>query len=109
MLRAHMKRMISAGLLLAFTLGSVTTAAFLNTAPASVNAASGKANEESADDEEEFAGEIGEVLNGTKQGRTSEEDITIFDATGLAALDMATAKVAIELANAKQRGVTAEI
>ena len=59
--------------------------------------------------EEEFAGEIGEVLNGTKQGRTSEEDITIFDATGLAALDMATAKVAIELANAKQRGVTAEI
>ena len=45
-----------------------------------------------------ICGEIGQVLNGQIPGRTSEEDITIFDATGLAALDLVTAKVAVKLA-----------
>ena len=59
--------------------------------------------------EDGFAGEIGQVLNGDVPGRTSDEDITIFDATGLAALDMATAKVAVELAAEKNKGINAEI
>lgn len=48
-------------------------------------------------------GEIGQVLNGSVKGRISEEDITVFDATGLAALDLITAKIAV--AAADQRGI----
>lgn len=59
--------------------------------------------------EDGFAGEIGQVLAGDVPGRLSDEDITIFDATGLAALDLVTAKVAVELANEQNKGVTAEI
>lgn len=44
--------------------------------------------------------EIGEVLNGTKPGRTSADDITMFDATGMALQDLITAKVALERAEA---------
>ncbi|MBQ1391741.1 MAG: ornithine cyclodeaminase family protein, partial [Firmicutes bacterium] len=43
------------------------------------------------------------------QGRKSEEDITIFDATGLALLDLVTAKTAIRLAAAKGIGQVIEI
>ena len=56
-----------------------------------------------------ICGEIGQVLNGQIPGRTSEEDITIFDATGLAALDLVTAKVAVKLAEEKNMGTIAEI
>ncbi len=56
-----------------------------------------------------ICGEIGQVLNGQVPGRTSEEDITIFDATGLAALDLVTAKVAVKLAEEKNMGTIAEI
>lgn len=56
-----------------------------------------------------FAGEIGQVLNGEKAGRVSGGDITIFDATGLAALDLATAKLAAEAAIEKGIGSAAEI
>ena len=41
---------------------------------------------------EHIAGQIGEVLLGTKPGRTGTEEITVFDATGLALLDLAVAK-----------------
>ena len=53
--------------------------------------------------------EIGEVLCGMKPGRLTDEDITVFDATGLAALDLVTAKVAIALANEKGLGQEVEI
>lgn len=59
--------------------------------------------------EENFAGEIGQALNGDIPGRTSDQEITIFDATGLAALDMATAKIAIDSAIKKELGTIAEI
>ncbi|MCR4712182.1 MAG: ornithine cyclodeaminase family protein [Clostridia bacterium] len=59
--------------------------------------------------EEEIIGEIGELLAGKIQGRKSEEDITIFDATGLALLDLVTAKTAIRLAAAKGIGQVIEI
>ena len=46
--------------------------------------------------EEELGGEIGQVLTGEVEGRTSDDQITIFDATGLSALDLITAKIAFD-------------
>lgn len=54
-------------------------------------------------------GEIGEVLIGIKSGRISADDITVFDATGLAALDLVTAKTAVRAAEEKGLGTTVEI
>ncbi|MBR4427441.1 MAG: hypothetical protein IKS77_07025 [Spirochaetales bacterium] len=36
------------------------------------------------------------MLTGEVEGRTSEDQITIFDATGISALDLITAKIALE-------------
>lgn len=58
---------------------------------------------------ETVTGEIGEVLAGMKQGRVNAEDITVFDATGLAALDLVTAKTAVRSAEEKGLGTTVEI
>ncbi|WP_019028629.1 iminosuccinate reductase BhcD [Colwellia piezophila] len=44
---------------------------------------------------------IGEVINGTKPGRTSDEQITLFDGTGVGLQDLAVASVAAELAEEK--------
>lgn len=54
-------------------------------------------------------GEIGQVLTEQIPGRISDEDITVFDATGLAALDLVTAKIAAAAAEAEGKGQTAEI
>jgi len=43
-----------------------------------------------------ISGQIGEVLLGEKQGRTSDDQITVFDATGLALLDLAVAKQVVD-------------
>jgi ornithine cyclodeaminase/alanine dehydrogenase len=43
-----------------------------------------------------ISGQIGEVLLGEKQGRTSDNQITVFDATGLALLDLAVAKQVVD-------------
>lgn len=59
--------------------------------------------------EESVTGELGEVLSGKKQGRISDDDITIFDATGLALLDIVTGKIAIDLAVEKGLGTLVEI
>jgi alanine dehydrogenase len=40
--------------------------------------------------------QIGDVLAGTAEGRTSSSDITLFDSTGLALQDLAVALVALE-------------
>jgi alanine dehydrogenase len=42
--------------------------------------------------------QLGEVLAGTAQGRTSNDDITVFDSTGLAIQDLAIALAALERA-----------
>ena len=42
--------------------------------------------------------QIGEVLDGTADGRRSPDDITLFDSTGLALQDLAVALVALESA-----------
>ena len=58
---------------------------------------------------EDVIGEIGQVLSGAVSGRQSADDITIFDATGLALLDLVTAKSAIDLAEEKKLGIAVEI
>lgn len=58
---------------------------------------------------EDIIGEIGAVLSGEAIGRTSKEEITIFDATGLALLDLVTAEIAIKLAGEKGLGIRVEI
>ena len=58
---------------------------------------------------EQVAGEIGQVLANQIPGRTKQEEITIFDATGLALLDLVTGKRAIEEANEKGIGLTADL
>ena len=57
----------------------------------------------------DIAGEIGELVLGTKPGRESKNDITIFDATGLALLDLAVAGTIIEEAKKKSIGTTVDI
>lgn len=47
--------------------------------------------------------EIGEVIRGVKPGRTTAGEITIYDATGVAVQDLATAGYAFE--QAKKKGV----
>ncbi len=48
--------------------------------------------------------EIGEVINGVKPGRTSADDITMFDATGMALQDLITAKITLDRAAAANVG-----
>lgn len=48
---------------------------------------------------EDIAGEIGDILTGKVKGRENNEQITIFDATGTALLDLITAKVAFSEAD----------
>lgn len=56
-----------------------------------------------------IAGELGDVLSGKIEGRRTADEITIFDATGLALLDLVTGKVAIDLAKEKGLGTIVEI
>lgn len=56
---------------------------------------------------EDIQGEIGDLLCGKVKGRENEEEITIFDATGLYILDLAAAKVAIK--NAKDAHIGIEV
>lgn len=55
--------------------------------------------------EDEIAGEIGEVVTGRKQGRTSDDEITLFDSTGIALQDSATVPLEYERALAAGVGI----
>jgi len=55
--------------------------------------------------EADIAGEIGEVITGKKQGRTSDGEITIFDSTGIALQDSATVPLEYERAMAAGVGI----
>ena len=55
---------------------------------------------------ERIAGEIGDVIVGAVQGRRSENDITLFDTTGLAIQDLAAAKAALDAAEADDAGAS---
>lgn len=54
---------------------------------------------------EDIAGEIGDLLSGKIPGRENEEQVTIFDATGLYILDLVAAKVAIAKAREAKMGI----
>lgn len=56
---------------------------------------------------ESIAAEIGEIINGTKPGRTNPAEITIFDTTGVAIQDLATAGYAV--AEALKKGIGARV
>ena len=49
-------------------------------------------------------GELGEIVDGSKSGRTSPDEITVFDSTGLAIQDAVTADLAYKKALAKNLG-----
>jgi alanine dehydrogenase len=49
-------------------------------------------------------GELGDVVVGTVPGRTSEDEVTVFDSTGLAIQDVAAAHVAYERARDADAG-----
>ena len=53
---------------------------------------------------EQIAGELGDLLEGKIKGRTSDKDITVFDSTGLAIQDIATASSVYEKAKKLGRG-----
>src|SRR5207342_3095655 len=55
--------------------------------------------------EADIAGEIGEVVAGKKKGRTSDQEITLFDSTGIALQDSATIPLEYERALAAGVGI----
>jgi ornithine cyclodeaminase/alanine dehydrogenase-like protein (mu-crystallin family) len=61
---------------------------------------------EGAITEADVAGEIGTVICGELEGRQSDEQITVFDSTGIALQDSAT--VPLEVERAFQKGVGVE-
>ena len=56
---------------------------------------------------EHVRAELGEVVAGTKRGRTSDDEIVIFDSTGAGFQD--TAAVAIVYERARERGIGIEV
>ena len=58
---------------------------------------------------EDIAGEIGEVILGTKPGRISDDEITIFDSTGIAHQDLLTATYTIKIAQEKGLGTIVKL
>ncbi|MDQ3376887.1 MAG: ornithine cyclodeaminase family protein, partial [Actinomycetota bacterium] len=55
--------------------------------------------------EDDVAGEIGQVVAGKLEGRTSDSDITVFDSTGFALQDSATVPLEYERALAAGVGI----
>jgi ornithine cyclodeaminase/alanine dehydrogenase len=56
---------------------------------------------------DDLYGSLGEVITGLKPGRESEDEITVFDSTGLAIQDVAVARIVYE--QAKARGLGREV
>jgi alanine dehydrogenase len=52
---------------------------------------------------------IGDVINGTHPGRSSEDEITLFDGTGVGLQDLAVASVAAKLAEAQGKAQNVEL
>ncbi|MGT2846932.1 ornithine cyclodeaminase family protein [Streptococcus massiliensis] len=55
---------------------------------------------------DDIIGEIGDLMEGKCVGRENDTDITVFDATGMALLDIVTAKTALDLAEKKHLGIS---
>lgn len=58
---------------------------------------------------EDIIAEIGDVLLGRAIGRISDEDITIYDTTGIALQDLIVSKLALDIAEAKGLGIEVEL
>lgn len=58
---------------------------------------------------DDITGEIGDLIAGRVPGRTSEEQTTVFDATGMYILDLVTAKVAIDRAKRSSTGLVVDL
>jgi len=56
-----------------------------------------------------FVTEVGEVLAGTKPGRLSADEITIYKSTGHAVEDAAAARLVYDKAKAEGAGVTLQL
>jgi len=54
---------------------------------------------------EDIYGTLGEILVGVKQGRTNDEEITVFDSTGLAIEDILCAKLVYEKAKGGRKNM----
>ncbi|MFB6111305.1 MAG: ornithine cyclodeaminase family protein [Halobacteriaceae archaeon] len=54
-------------------------------------------------DDDDLYGELGEIVTGALSGRTAEDEVTVFDSTGLAIQDVAAAHVVYE--HAKDRDI----
>ncbi len=59
--------------------------------------------------EHDIAATLGDVIRGAKPGRTSAEQITVFDSTGLAIQDIALASALYERALARKVGMHVEL
>ena len=53
--------------------------------------------------------ELGEVVAGTKPGRTSSNEIIVFDSTGMALQDVITSALVYEKATQQRAGTTIEL
>lgn len=58
---------------------------------------------------DEIKGEIGDLLNKKVSGRQNDQEITIFDAVGMALLDLAAADKALKIAQERGIGIEASI
>jgi ornithine cyclodeaminase/alanine dehydrogenase len=58
---------------------------------------------------EAIAGEIGEIIIKKTAGRENDEQITVFDATGTALLDLLTGKLALDAAEKMGIGSTVKL
>ncbi|MCX8183924.1 MAG: alanine dehydrogenase [Crenarchaeota archaeon] len=56
---------------------------------------------------EQIHAELGEIIAGRKPGRTSDDEITVFDSTGLAIQDLAAAALAYR--KARELGIASEV
>jgi ornithine cyclodeaminase/alanine dehydrogenase-like protein (mu-crystallin family) len=56
---------------------------------------------------EHIVGELGELLNGTVEGRRSADELTLFKSMGIAVEDLAAAQLCV--ARARERGVGVEV
>jgi ornithine cyclodeaminase/alanine dehydrogenase len=59
--------------------------------------------------ENSIIGEIGDLICGNKTGRTSDDDITIFDSTGIGLQDLMAAHRALKAAEEKNIGVVVDL
>ncbi|MFC4405096.1 ornithine cyclodeaminase family protein [Haloarchaeobius iranensis] len=55
-------------------------------------------------DDDDIDGEIGQIVAGERPGRTDDDGVTVFDSTGLAIQDVATAHVVFEHADENDNG-----